>query len=86
MLFLSEKTRSQEINTKMLSFFRDKSVDSSFQVFETVRVFVTDANDEPPEFQNLPFIIDIPEVHTSYKHTKYDKRDTCHRRSFLGFT
>uniref|UniRef100_A0AAQ4R7M6 Cadherin-related family member 1 n=1 Tax=Gasterosteus aculeatus aculeatus TaxID=481459 RepID=A0AAQ4R7M6_GASAC len=56
-----EKARSQEINTKMLSFFRDKSVDSSFQVFETVRVFVTDANDEPPEFQNLPFIIDIPE-------------------------
>uniref|UniRef100_A0A8C9XIU6 Photoreceptor cadherin n=1 Tax=Sander lucioperca TaxID=283035 RepID=A0A8C9XIU6_SANLU len=24
-------------------------------------VFVTDVNDEPPEFQNLPFIIDIPE-------------------------
>lgn len=32
------------------------------QVVETVRVFVTDTNDEPPEFQNLPFIIDIPEV------------------------
>ncbi|KAM7370675.1 hypothetical protein PAMP_010202 [Pampus punctatissimus] len=31
------------------------------EVVETVRVFVTDANDEPPEFQNLPFIIDIPE-------------------------
>uniref|UniRef100_A0A3Q3N903 Photoreceptor cadherin n=1 Tax=Mastacembelus armatus TaxID=205130 RepID=A0A3Q3N903_9TELE len=30
-------------------------------VVETVRVFVTDTNDEPPEFQNLPFIIDIPE-------------------------
>lgn len=35
---------------------------SFFQVVETVRVFVTDANDEPPEFQNLPFIINIPEV------------------------
>lgn len=33
-----------------------------FQVVETVRVFVTDVNDEPPEFQNLPFIIDVPEV------------------------
>lgn len=33
-----------------------------FQVVETVRVFVTDVNDEPPKFQNLPFIIDVPEV------------------------
>uniref|UniRef100_A0A3P8NPB0 Cadherin domain-containing protein n=1 Tax=Astatotilapia calliptera TaxID=8154 RepID=A0A3P8NPB0_ASTCA len=31
------------------------------EVVETVRVFVTDTNDEPPEFLNLPFIIDIPE-------------------------
>ncbi|XP_029383328.1 cadherin-related family member 1 isoform X1 [Echeneis naucrates] len=35
--------------------------DGRNKVVETVRVFVTDANDEPPEFQNLPFIIDIPE-------------------------
>ncbi|XP_047464101.1 cadherin-related family member 1 isoform X2 [Mugil cephalus] len=35
--------------------------DGRNKVIETVRVFVTDANDEPPEFQNLPFIIDIPE-------------------------
>ncbi|XP_062416186.1 cadherin-related family member 1 isoform X2 [Pungitius pungitius] len=35
--------------------------DGRNKVFETVRVFVTDANDEPPDFQNLPFIIDIPE-------------------------
>ncbi|CAG5904933.1 unnamed protein product [Menidia menidia] len=35
--------------------------DGCNKVVETVRVFVTDANDEPPEFQNLPFIIDIPE-------------------------
>lgn len=27
-----------------------------------MRVFVTDANDEPPEFQSLPFITDVPEV------------------------
>ena len=32
------------------------------QVAETVRIFVTDANDEQPEFQNLPFAIDVPEV------------------------
>ncbi|XP_060884454.1 cadherin-related family member 1 isoform X1 [Labrus mixtus] len=35
--------------------------DGRNKVIETVRVFVTDANDEPPEFQNLPFIINIPE-------------------------
>ncbi|KAM6897277.1 cadherin-related family member 1a isoform 1-T1 [Xenentodon cancila] len=35
--------------------------DGRNRVVETVRVFVTDANDEPPEFQNLPFIIDVPE-------------------------
>uniref|UniRef100_A0A8C8M2M3 Cadherin domain-containing protein n=1 Tax=Oncorhynchus tshawytscha TaxID=74940 RepID=A0A8C8M2M3_ONCTS len=31
-------------------------------VVETIRVFVTDANDEQPEFQNLPFTVDVPEV------------------------
>ncbi|XP_042075674.1 cadherin-related family member 1 isoform X2 [Haplochromis burtoni] len=35
--------------------------DGRNKVVETVRVFVTDTNDEPPEFLNLPFIIDIPE-------------------------
>ncbi|XP_074476092.1 cadherin-related family member 1a [Sebastes fasciatus] len=35
--------------------------DGRNKVVETVRVFVTDSNDEPPEFLNLPFIIDIPE-------------------------
>uniref|UniRef100_A0A3Q3IFG8 Photoreceptor cadherin n=1 Tax=Monopterus albus TaxID=43700 RepID=A0A3Q3IFG8_MONAL len=35
--------------------------DGRNKVVETVRVFVTDANDETPEFQNLPFIIDVPE-------------------------
>uniref|UniRef100_A0AAQ5YNC7 Cadherin domain-containing protein n=1 Tax=Amphiprion ocellaris TaxID=80972 RepID=A0AAQ5YNC7_AMPOC len=35
--------------------------DGRNKVVETVRVFITDANDEPPEFQNLPFIIDVPE-------------------------
>lgn len=35
--------------------------DGRNKVVETVRIFVTDANDEPPEFQNLPFIISIPE-------------------------
>uniref|UniRef100_A0A1A7Y2I8 Cadherin-related family member 1 n=1 Tax=Iconisemion striatum TaxID=60296 RepID=A0A1A7Y2I8_9TELE len=35
--------------------------DGRNKVVETVRVFVTDANDEPPEFENLPFIIDVSE-------------------------
>lgn len=35
--------------------------DGRNKVVETVRVFVTDANDEPPEFQNLPFIISVAE-------------------------
>ncbi|XP_024913952.1 cadherin-related family member 1 isoform X5 [Cynoglossus semilaevis] len=35
--------------------------DGRNKVVETVRVFVTDANDEPPEFQNLPFVVDVPE-------------------------
>ncbi|XP_041672367.1 cadherin-related family member 1 [Cheilinus undulatus] len=35
--------------------------DGRNKVIETVRVFITDANDEPPEFQNLPFIINMPE-------------------------
>ena len=32
------------------------------QVVEKGRVFVTDANDEKPEFLNLPFIVSVPEV------------------------
>ncbi|KAM4716093.1 cadherin-related family member 1a isoform 2-T2 [Anableps anableps] len=35
--------------------------DGRNKVAETVRVFVSDANDEPPEFQSLPFIADVPE-------------------------
>ncbi|XP_061120764.1 cadherin-related family member 1 isoform X2 [Syngnathus typhle] len=35
--------------------------DGRNKVVEKVRVFVTDANDEPPRFQNLPFIVDIAE-------------------------
>uniref|UniRef100_A0A8C7YN57 Photoreceptor cadherin n=1 Tax=Oryzias sinensis TaxID=183150 RepID=A0A8C7YN57_9TELE len=35
--------------------------DGRNKVVETVRVFVSDANDESPEFLNLPFIIDTPE-------------------------
>ncbi|KAK7919046.1 hypothetical protein WMY93_010330 [Mugilogobius chulae] len=35
--------------------------DGRNKVVETARIFVTDANDEAPEFQNLPFIISIPE-------------------------
>ncbi|XP_046888534.1 cadherin-related family member 1 isoform X1 [Hypomesus transpacificus] len=35
--------------------------DGRNKVIETIRVFVTDSNDEQPEFQNLPFVIAIPE-------------------------
>ncbi|XP_049614807.1 cadherin-related family member 1a isoform X2 [Syngnathus scovelli] len=35
--------------------------DGRNKVVENVRVFVTDVNDEPPRFQNLPFIVDIAE-------------------------
>lgn len=35
---------------------------SLLQVVENVRVFITDANDEKPEFLNLPFVVDVPEV------------------------
>lgn len=32
------------------------------QVVEKVRVFVSDANDERPEFLGLPYIVNVPEV------------------------
>ncbi|KAL0964806.1 hypothetical protein UPYG_G00329240 [Umbra pygmaea] len=35
--------------------------DGRNKVVETIRVIVTDANDERPEFQNLPFTVDVPE-------------------------
>ncbi|XP_034049344.1 cadherin-related family member 1-like [Thalassophryne amazonica] len=35
--------------------------DGRSKVVETVRVFITDVNDESPKFQNLPFTIDVPE-------------------------
>lgn len=41
-----------------------------FQVVENVRVFVTDANDQPPEFQNLPFIVNIAEVRLYWNNDK----------------
>eukprot|EP00063_Salmo_salar_P062678 XP_014037513.1 PREDICTED: cadherin-related family member 1-like isoform X2 [Salmo salar] len=35
--------------------------DGRNKVVETIRMFVTDANDERPEFQNLPFTVDVAE-------------------------
>ncbi|XP_061080891.1 cadherin-related family member 1-like [Conger conger] len=35
--------------------------DGRNKVVEKVRVFVTDANDERPQFQSLPFTVDVPE-------------------------
>ncbi|XP_053710215.1 cadherin-related family member 1-like isoform X1 [Synchiropus splendidus] len=56
--------------TLVLELDREEEDEISFQVsitdgrnkvVEKVQMFVTDANDEPPQFQNLPFIITIPE-------------------------
>ncbi|CAB1338656.1 unnamed protein product [Coregonus sp. 'balchen'] len=35
--------------------------DGRNKVVESIQVFVTDANDEQPEFLNLPFTVDVPE-------------------------
>lgn len=32
------------------------------QVVEKVHVFVSDANDEKPEFLSLPYVVNVPEV------------------------
>lgn len=42
----------------------------SFQVVERVTIFVMDANDEKPEFQNMPAIIDVLEVGSSRRYRK----------------
>lgn len=42
-----------------------------FQVVETVRIFVTDANDEAPEFQNLPFVVDVSEVRDNFIYSQH---------------
>lgn len=34
----------------------------SYQVTEKVQVFVMDANDDKPQFQNMPAIVDVLEV------------------------
>jgi len=46
-----------------IQFFRSNLLYTLFlQVVENVRVFITDVNDEKPEFLNRPFIVDVPEV------------------------
>ncbi|XP_029953899.1 cadherin-related family member 1 isoform X1 [Salarias fasciatus] len=54
---IQELDREKEAEISLLVSITD----GRNKVVQTVRVFVTDTNDEPPEFQNLPFIIDIPE-------------------------
>lgn len=57
-----------------VQFVRSDLLYPSFlQVVENVRVFITDANDEKPEFLNLPFIVDVPEV-------RMEKNRQCHRK------
>lgn len=46
-----------------MQFVRSNLLYTSFlQVVENVRVFITDVNDEKPEFLNRPYIVDVPEV------------------------
>ncbi|XP_055085698.1 cadherin-related family member 1 isoform X2 [Periophthalmus magnuspinnatus] len=56
-------TLTQELDreTQTEISFSVSITDGRNKVVETARVFVTDANDEAPEFQNLPFIISLPE-------------------------
>lgn len=46
----------------MVSFALISNALVSCQVVEKVSVIVMDANDERPQFQNMPSIVDVPEV------------------------
>lgn len=43
----------------------------SCQVVEKVSVIVMDANDERPQFQNMPSILDVPEVRNLVSENPY---------------
>ncbi|XP_042590802.1 cadherin-related family member 1-like [Cyprinus carpio] len=53
------QTLDREVQDEIIAFVT--ITDGRNKVVENVRVFITDANDEKPEFLNLPLIVDVPE-------------------------
>uniref|UniRef100_A0A8C2K4V8 Photoreceptor cadherin n=1 Tax=Cyprinus carpio TaxID=7962 RepID=A0A8C2K4V8_CYPCA len=53
------QTLDREVQDEIVAFVT--ITDGRNKVVENVRVFITDANDEKPEFLNLPFVVDVPE-------------------------
>ncbi|XP_026109581.1 cadherin-related family member 1-like isoform X2 [Carassius auratus] len=53
------ETLDREVQDEIVAFV--SITDGRNKVVENVRVFITDANDEKPEFLNLPFVVDVPE-------------------------
>ncbi|KAF4106210.1 hypothetical protein G5714_012200 [Onychostoma macrolepis] len=53
------QTLDREVQDEIVAFVT--ITDGRNKVVENVRVFITDANDEKPEFLNLPLIVDVPE-------------------------
>ncbi|XP_059387498.1 cadherin-related family member 1-like isoform X2 [Carassius carassius] len=53
------ETLDREVQDEIVAFM--SITDGRNKVVENVRVFITDANDEKPEFLNLPFVVDVPE-------------------------
>ncbi|XP_051769592.1 cadherin-related family member 1 isoform X2 [Ctenopharyngodon idella] len=53
----------REVQDEIVAFVT--ITDGRNKVVENVRVFITDVNDEKPEFLNRPYIVDVPEDATS---------------------
>uniref|UniRef100_A0A673MYC7 Photoreceptor cadherin n=1 Tax=Sinocyclocheilus rhinocerous TaxID=307959 RepID=A0A673MYC7_9TELE len=53
------QTLDREVQDEIVAFVT--ITDGRNKVVENVRVFITDANDEKPEFLNLPLVVDVPE-------------------------
>ncbi|XP_016416533.1 cadherin-related family member 1-like [Sinocyclocheilus rhinocerous] len=53
------QTLDREVQDEIVAFVT--ITDGRNKVVENVRVFITDANDEKPEFLDLPLIVDVPE-------------------------
>uniref|UniRef100_A0A672KWK6 Photoreceptor cadherin n=1 Tax=Sinocyclocheilus grahami TaxID=75366 RepID=A0A672KWK6_SINGR len=53
------QTLDREVRDEIVAFVT--ITDGRNKVVENVRVFITDANDEKPEFLNLPLVVDVPE-------------------------
>uniref|UniRef100_A0A672L0T8 Cadherin-related family member 1-like n=1 Tax=Sinocyclocheilus grahami TaxID=75366 RepID=A0A672L0T8_SINGR len=53
------QTLDREVQDEIVAFVT--ITDGRNKVVENVRVFITDANDEKPEFLDLPLVVDVPE-------------------------